>query len=248
MNKFNIYVWVGLVLSASILGSLLYMINAGELVIDGSNGAANHELMKTLMIIACVSFPIQIVSMMVMAYKPKLSIVLAIISSVALMPITIVFAMGMIFSATRWRYRQLEPFDTSLNVGFTEKVEFNKRNNRIVVISLGIISIAFILLSQSLGMFLFVLTIFLGYFGKKASDNLYLAVKDAQFYIRPNIFAHCYRIPLKNVTYVKGEKGKVFFDVQTSEGPLQLTATPANATPEEQANLKAFLEKLPKNQ
>lgn len=246
MNKFNIYVWVGLVLSASILGSLLYMINAGELVIDGSNGAANHELMKTLMIIACASFPIQIVSMMVMPYKPRLAIGLAIVSSVALMPITIVFAMGMIFSATRWRYRQLDVFDTSLNVNFSEKVEFNKRNNRIVVISLGIISIAFILLSQSLGMFLFVLTIFLGYFGKKAGDTVYLAVKDAYLYIRPNIFAYCYRIPLKDVTYLKGEKGKVFFDVQTPEGLLQLTATPANAAPEEQVNIEKLLSRVPK--
>ncbi|XVH59783.1 hypothetical protein RYX27_06085 [Providencia hangzhouensis] len=246
MNKFNIYVWVGLVLSASILGSLLYMINAGELAIDGSNGAANHELMKTLMTIACISFPIQIVSMMVMKYKPRLAIGLAIISSVALMPITIVFVMGVIFSAIRWRYRQLEPFDTTINIDFATKIEFNKRNNRIVVIALGIISVAFILLSQSLGMFLFVLTIFLGYFGKKAADSVYLAIKDAHLYIRPNIFAHCYRIPLKDVTYTKGEKGKVHFNVQTSNEVLQLTATPANATPEEQKKLEELLAKIPK--
>lgn len=161
------YVWVGLVLSASILGSLLYMIQGGELVVDGSNGAANAELMKTLMIIACVSFPVQIISMMVMTYKPRLSIVLAVLSSLALMPITIVFTMGMIFSAIRWRYHQLTQFDTSLNVQFDQRVEFNKRNNRILVIALGLISVTFIILSQSLGMFLFVFTIFLGYFGKK---------------------------------------------------------------------------------
>ncbi|EJD6378984.1 MULTISPECIES: hypothetical protein [Providencia] len=246
MNKFNIYVWVGLVLSASILGSLLYMIQGGELVVDGSNGAANAELMKTLMIIACVSFPIQIISIMVMTYKPRLSIGLTIISSLALMPITIVFAMGMIFSAIRWRYHQLTPFDTTLNINFDQQVAFNKRNNRILVGALGLISITFIILSQSLGMFLFVFTIFLGYFGKKAGDGVYLAVKDAHLYIRPNIFAHCYRIPLKDVTYVKGEKGKVYFDVQTDNEVLQLTATPANATPEEKAKLMELLSKIQK--
>lgn len=246
MNKFNIYVWVGLVLSASILGSLLYMIQGGELVVDGSNGAANAELMKTLMIIACVSFPIQIISIMVMTYKPRLSIGLTIISSLALMPITIVFAMGMIFSAIRWRYHQLTPFDTTLNINFDQQVAFNKRNNRILVGALGLISITFIILSQSLGMFLFVFTIFLGYFGKKAGDDVYLAVKDAHLYIRPNIFAHCYRIPLKDVTYVKGEKGKVYFDVQTDNEVLQLTATPANATPEEKAKLMELLSKIQK--
>ncbi len=241
------YVWVGLVLSASILGSLLYMIQGGELVVDGSNGAANAELMKTLMIIACVSFPVQIISMMVMAYKPRLSIVLTILSSLALMPITIVFTMGMIFSAIRWRYHQLNQFDTSLNVQFDQRVEFNKRNNRILVGALGLISITFIILSQSLGMFLFVFTIFLGYFGKKAGDGVYLAVKDAHLYIRPNIFAHCYRIPLKDVTYVKGEKGKVHFDVQTDNEVLQLTATPANATPEEKNQVENFLQLIPKS-
>ncbi|EJF7713677.1 hypothetical protein [Providencia rettgeri] len=246
MNKFNIYVWVGLVLSASILGSLLYMIQGGELVVDGSNGAANAELMKTLMIIACVSFPIQIISIMVMTYKPRLSIGLTIISSLALMPITIVFAMGMIFSAIRWRYHQLTPFDTTLNINFDQQVAFNKRNNRILVGALGLISITFIILSQSLGMFLFVFTIFLGYFSKKAGDGVYLAVKDAHLYIRPNIFAHCYRIPLKDVTYVKGEKGKVYFDVQTDNEVLQLTATPANATPEEKAKLMELLSKIQK--
>lgn len=245
MNKFNVYVWVGLVLSASILGSLLYMIQGGELVVDGSNGAANAELMKTLMVIACVSFPVQIISMMVMTYKPRLSIVLAVLSSLALMPITIVFTMGMIFSATRWRYHQLNQFDTTLNVQFDQRVEFNKRNNRILVVALGLISITFIILSQSLGMFLFVLTIFLGYYGKKAGDNIYLAVKDSHLYIRPNIFAYCYRIPLKEVKYIKGEKGKVHFDVQADNKVLQLTATPANATPEEQTKLAELLSRIP---
>ncbi|HGN1706656.1 TPA: hypothetical protein ACKRTE_002538 [Providencia rettgeri] len=247
MNKFNMYVWVGLVLNACILGSLLYMIQGGELVIDGSDGAANAELMKTLMIIACISFPIQIISIMVMTYKPRLAIGLTIISSLALMPITIVFAMGMIFSAIRWRYHQLTPFDTTLNIHFDQQVAFNKRNNRILVIALGLISIVFILLSQSLGMFLFVLTIFLGYFGKKAGDGVYLAVKDAYLYIRPNIFAHCYRIPLKDVTYLKGEKGKLFFAVHVEESKIQLSATPANATPEEQTQLESFINKIPQN-
>ena len=100
MNKFNLYVWVGLILSASILGALLYMLQTGEMTLEGPAGSSNPELMKTLMIIACVSFPAQIVSMMVLNYKPTLAIIIAIISSVALMPITIVFVMGMIFSAT----------------------------------------------------------------------------------------------------------------------------------------------------
>ncbi|MGJ3354554.1 hypothetical protein [Providencia sp. Je.9.19] len=246
MNKFNLYVWVGLVLSASILGTLVYMIQTGELIVDGSNGAANAELMKTLMIIACVSFPIQLLSMMLMSYKPRLSIAVAIISSIALMPITIVFAMGMVFSAIRWRYHQLTPFDTTINVDFDISLPFNKRQNTLIVIPLAIVSIAFIILSQSLGMFLFVLTIFIGFFGKRASNSIYLAIKDAHFYIRPNIFAHCYRIPLKDVTYVKGEKGKVYFDVQTDTEVLQLTATPANATPEEQTKLEELLNRIQK--
>ncbi|MGO2305798.1 MAG: hypothetical protein ACTH5W_13985 [Providencia sp.] len=246
MNKFNLYVWVGLVLSASILGTLVYMIQTGELIVDGSNGAANAELMKTLMIIACVSFPIQILSMMLMSYKPRLSIAVAIISSIALMPITIVFAMGMVFSAIRWRYHQLTPFDTTINVDFDISLPFNKRQNTLIVIPLAIVSIAFIILSQSLGMFLFVLTIFIGFFGKRASNSIYLAIKDAHFYIRPNIFTHCYRIPLKDVTYVKGEKGKVYFDVQTDTEVLQLTATPANATPEEQTKLEELLNRIQK--
>ncbi len=164
------YVWVGLVLSASILGSLLYMIQGGELVVDGSNGAANAELMKTLMIIACISFPVQIISMMVMTYKPRLSIVLAVLSSLALMPITIVFTMGMIFSAIRWRYHQLTQFDTSLNVQFDQRVEFNKRNNRILVVALGN-QYHLYYIKPKLRDVPVCFTIFLGYFGKKAGDG-----------------------------------------------------------------------------
>lgn len=44
--------------------------------------------------------------------------------------------------------------------------------------------------------------------------------------------------------YVKGEKGKVHFDVQTDNGVLQLTATPANATPEEQVKLEELLNRI----
>ncbi|MEX9542078.1 hypothetical protein AB7Y51_26410, partial [Escherichia coli] len=108
MNKFNLYVWVGLALNISLLGSLLYMLQTGELIIDGSDGAQNAHLMRILMIIACVSFPIQLISMMIMSYKPRVAIGVALISSLALMPITIVFLCGMIFSAIRWRFHQLE--------------------------------------------------------------------------------------------------------------------------------------------
>lgn len=244
MNKFNLYVWVGLILSASILGALLYMLQTGEMTLEGPAGSANPELMKTLMIIACVSFPLQIVSMMVLNYKPTFAIVLAVVSSVALMPITIVFAMGMVFSAIRWRYHQLTPFDTTINVPFDVSIPMNKRSNTMMVFPIAILGIVLIVLSQSLGMFLFVLAIFLGFFGKKASSTTYLAIKDAHFYIRPNIFAYCYRIPLKDVKYIKTEKGKLFFIAQVDGDEIELSANPMNVTPEDNAKLKKLIEKF----
>ncbi|TCT38113.1 hypothetical protein EC835_101106 [Providencia alcalifaciens] len=244
MNKFNLYVWVGLILSASILGALLYMLQTGEMTLEGSAGSANPELMKTLMIIACVSFPLQIVSMMVLNYKPTFAIVLAVVSSVALMPITIVFAMGMVFSAIRWRYHQLTPFDTTINVPFDVSIPMNKRSNTMMVFPIAILGIVLIVLSQSLGMFLFVLAVFLGFFGKKASSTTYLAIKDAHFYIRPNIFAYCYRIPLKDVKYIKTEKGKLFFIAKVDDEEIELSANPMNVTPEDNAKLKKLIEKF----
>ncbi len=244
MNKFNLYVWVGLILSASILGALLYMLQTGEMTLEGPAGSANPELMKTLMIIACVSFPLQIVSMMVLNYKPTFAIVLAVVSSVALMPITIVFAMGMVFSAIRWRYHQLTPFDTTINVPFDVSIPMNKRSNTMMVFPIAILGIVLIVLSQSLGMFLFVLAIFLGFFGKKASSTTYLAIKDSHFYIRPNIFAYCYRIPLKDVKYIKTEKEKLFFIAQVDDEEIELSANPMNVTPEDNAKLKKLIEKF----
>ena len=220
------------------------MLQTGELKLDMPNGAANADLMQTLMIIACVSFPIQLISLMIMRYKPRLSIAVAIISSIALMPITIVFTMGMIFSAIRWRYHQLTPFDTTINVDFETRVPFNKRNNRIVVTVLGLCSIVLIILSQSMGMFLFVLTIFLGFFGKKAGESTYLAIKDQQLYIRPNIFAFCYRVPLKDVTYIKAEKGKLFFEIKTENNILSVSVTPLSINAEDQENLELLINKI----
>ncbi|MBC5789689.1 hypothetical protein [Providencia sp. JUb39] len=244
MNKFNLYVWVGLILSASILGALLYMLQTGEMTLEGPAGSANPELMKTLMIIACVSFPLQIVSMMVLNYKPTFAIVLAVVSSVALMPITIVFAMGMVFSAIRWRYHQLTPFDTTINVPFDVSIPMNKRSNTMMVFPIAILGIVLIVLSQSLGMFLFVLAVFLGFFGKKASSTTYLAIKDSHFYIRPNIFAYCYRIPLKDVKYIKTEKGKLFFIAKVDGDEIKLSANPMNVTPEDNTKIKNLIDRF----
>ncbi|WP_454209874.1 hypothetical protein [Providencia sp. Marseille-Q8014] len=137
MNKFNLYVWVGLALNISLLGSLLYMLQTGELIIDGSDGAQNAHLMRILMIIACVSFPIQLISMMIMSYKPRVAIGVALISSLALMPITIVFLCGMIFSAIRWRFHQLESVDPTIKVDFDTNLVFNNRHNTLRAISLA---------------------------------------------------------------------------------------------------------------
>ncbi len=150
----------------------------------------------------------------------------------------------MVFSAIRWRYHQLTPFDTTINVPFDVSIPMNKRSNTMMVFPIAILGIVLIVLSQSLGMFLFVLAVFLGFFGKKASSTTYLAIKDAHFYIRPNIFAYCYRIPLKDVKYIKTEKGKLFFIAKVDDEEIELSANPMNVTPEDNAKLKKLIEKF----
>ncbi|EKT61795.1 hypothetical protein [Providencia burhodogranariea] len=246
MNKFNLYVWVGLVLNIALLGTLVYMIQTGELIIDGSNGAANAELMRVLMIIACVSLPIQIISMMIMSYKPKLAIAVTLISSLALMPVTIVFMCGMIFSATRWRFHQLTTFDHTIKIDFDINLPFNNRNNTLRSIVLGAVSVIFIVLSQSLGMFLLVLAIILFILGRQLNGSPYLAIKDNFFYIRPSLFASCYRIPLKDVSYTKNDKGKISFDVKTEQNLIQLSANLMNLSTENKIRIDEVLSKIPR--
>lgn len=250
MSKFNLYVWVGLVLNTALLGTLLYMIQTGELIIDGSNGAQNAQLMKVLMIIACVSFPIQLISMMIMSYKPRVAIAVALMSSLALMPITIVFLCGMIFSAIRWRFHQLETFDPTINVDFETKLTFNNRHNSIRAIALGLISVIFIVLSQSLGMFLLVLAIILFVLGKRINGTPYLAIKGEHVYIRPSLFAFCYRIPLKDVTYLRNEKNNVLFQTRIENAPVNQQLIPLsislqNLAKEDKTKLAAVLERVP---
>jgi len=241
MNKFNLYVWVGLVLNIALLGTLVYMIQTGELIIDGSDGAKNAELMRILMIIACVSLPIQIISMMIMSYKPRLAIAVALISSLALMPITIVFMCGMIFSATRWRFHQLTTFDHTIKIDFDINLPFNNRNNTLRSIVLGAVSVIFIVLSQSLGMFLLVLAIILFILGRQLNGSPYLAIKDNYFYIHPSLFASSYRIPLKDVSYTKNDKGKITFDVKTEQNMIQLSVNLMNLSPENKIRIDEIL-------
>lgn len=249
MSKFNLYVWVGLVLNIALLGTLLYMIQTGELIIDSSNGAQNAQLMRVLMIVACVSFPIQLISMMIMNYKPRVAIAVALISSLALMPITIVFLCGMIFSAIRWRFHLLEIFDHTINVDFETKLTFNNRYNSIRAIVLGLVSVVFIVLSQSLGMFLLVLAIILFVLGKRINETPYLAIKGSHFYIRPSLFAFCYRIPLKDVTYLRNEKNNVLFQARVENAPVNQQLIPLsislqNLSEKDKAQLAKVLERV----
>ncbi|MCW2258187.1 hypothetical protein M2263_004278 [Providencia alcalifaciens] len=246
MNKFNLYVWVGLVLNIVLLGTLVYMIQSGELIIDGSDGAKNTELMKILIIIACISLPIQIISMMIMSYKPRLAIAVALISSLALMPITIVFMCGMIFSATRWRFHQLTTFDHTIKIDFDVNLPINNRNNTLRSIVLGAVSVIFIVLSQSLGMFLLVLAIILFILGRQLNGSPYLAIKDNYFYIRPSLFAFCYRIPLKDVSYTKNNKGKITFGVKTGQNMIQLSTNLMNIDTGNKNKIEELLNRIDK--
>ncbi|MEX5891756.1 hypothetical protein AB6H11_14240 [Providencia vermicola] len=247
MNKFNLYVWVGLELNISLLGSLLYMLQTGELIIDGSDGAQNAHLMRILMIIACVSFPIQLISMMIMSYKPRVAIGVALISSLALMPITIVFLCGMIFSAIRWRFHQLESVDPTIKVDFDTNLVFNNRHNTLRAIIVGVLGAVFVVLSQSLGMFLIVLAILLFILGKRIHGTPYVATKGSYFYIRPSLFSLYYRIPLKDVTYLRNEKNTVLLQAQAGQGSqnmIPLSISLSHLSEEDKNKLGEILEKV----
>lgn len=245
MNKFNLYVWVGLAFNTALLGLLLYMLHVGELVIDGSDGAKNADLMRVLVIIACASFPVQLISLMIMSYKPRLAIGVAIISSLALMPITIVFVCGMIFSAIRWRYHQLATFDNTIKTDFDINLPYNNRHNTLRAIILGAVSVILIILSQSVGMFLLALAIILFYLGHRINGTLYVAVKDHYFYIRPSLFGLCYRIPLKDLTYQKNERNTVRFHLKTEQGIVQLPLSLLNLAPKDREKIALILERVP---
>lgn len=217
MNKFNMYVWIGLAINIALLVTLIYMLQTDELTVGFSHEPSGNALkfMKFLIVIAAISVPLQIISMLTMSYWPQTSMVLAFLGSLVFIPISLVFIFGMTFSATRWRFRKFEPssplatYDICLN--FT-----NQRNAFLsgIMLLLGIVLFA---MGQSLGMFLIVLAIFRYIIGRRINGTPLLAIKNKTLIFRPTFFSDSYQIPLDAVTVGK-EKKSYFYLLINHQG------------------------------
>ena len=221
MNKFNIYVWVGLAINIALLASLIYMMQTGELTVGFSQEATGDSLkfMKILIVIAAISIPLQIISMLTMTYWPQTSLLLAFVASIVFIPVSLVFIFGMLFSSTHWRFRHFQPSSPLAQTDYDLCLNFAPQRNIILCTSLVATGLVLFVLGQSLGLFLIVLAVFRFIIGKRISGTPLLAIKNEKLIFRPSFFANSYQIALKDVSLMR-ERVNAFDLLLANEGSI----------------------------
>ncbi len=205
MNKFNIYVWVGLAINIALLVALIYMMQTGELTVGFSQEATGDSLkfMKVLIVIAAISIPLQIISMLTMTYWPQTSLLLAFVASIVFIPISLVFIFGMLFSSTQWRFRHFQLSSPLAQADYELCLNFAPQRNIILCASLTATGLVLFVLGQSLGLFLIVLAAFRFIIGRRISGTPLLAIKNEKLIFRPSFFANSYQIAIKEVSVIR---------------------------------------------
>jgi len=208
MKRINILVWIGLVINIIMIG--------GASWISSSLGVFNEELnyserelarMLSFMIVPfCTAVAVQIISLLVLFRKPKLGLALAIIGSIIMLPLSMIFIIGYQFSYERQSNKNFElfyeqPTDIVLKFKWSQLTM-----QGVLFIALGVIVG---ILGVGIGWLVAAAGLFALCNSFRLKNRIMIGMVKDKLVLTPTIYSGTYLIPLADVFLIK-EDGRLF--------------------------------------
>lgn len=249
VGKISKVVWVGLIVNILWFSVVWYSTVSAQDVFDQLNYAERQlfEVLSFLLIPFAISVAVQIISLPVLFKLPKLGLTLAIISSILMLPVSMIFFIGYMFSYEKRRNNGLRPYiasesnrpDNALNFD-TSKFAMQGLMFAIIGVVIGFIGVSVGWIVACSGM-----VALLNSFRLK--KHVMIGVLQDQLIITPALYAGTYLVPLSDVTLIKEDK-KLFKVQINSAGVNRQCTVRKNMIAQEnyQLALDAMLAKLAK--
>ncbi|PVZ82486.1 hypothetical protein C9426_29595 [Serratia sp. S1B] len=220
MNKFAKSVWLGLILN------IVFLAIAWFIATSLPYGRLDHsmrdlvEMMSILVIPLGIAVVIQIISLILLFKLPKFGLVLASISSLIMLPISMLFFIGYSFSYEKQVNSALTPFNQNDRNKLVNELNFKTSSflvRGIVLVVIGVI-FSLILPSKAPGFLLISVGILLLYQAVRLKNRIMMGLlhDNDNLVITLTQFSDTYLVPLCDVTLIKENKQIVKLHIKSA--------------------------------
>ncbi|KEY57277.1 hypothetical protein [Serratia sp. DD3] len=218
MNKFAKSVWLGLILN--IIFFVIAWFIATSLPYDQLDYSMRDlvDMMSILVIPFGIAVVIQIISLILLLKLPKFGLALASISSLIMLPISMLFFIGYSFSYEKQVNSALTPFNQNDRNKLVNELNFKTSSflvRGIVLVVIGVI-LCLILPPKAPGFLLISVGILLLYQAVRLKNHIMIGLLHDNLAITLTQFSDTYLIPLRDVTLIKENKQIVKLHIKSA--------------------------------
>lgn len=208
MKKFSVLIWIGLVINILMLTAAWYFSSEAKEFYDELSYSDRNfiDVVSILAILFFISIVVQVVSLLLLSRMPKTGLTLAILSSIVMLPFSIIFMAGYSFSYEKHRNKSL--IILSRHDAPTLDVQLNFDFGRMAMLGLVylIAGAVIALLGMGTGWLVTVLGVFSLCNAFRMKNYVMIGLLQDKLAITPNQFSETYLVPLSDVTLIKENK------------------------------------------
>jgi hypothetical protein len=211
VNKINKIVWIGLIINALTLGILAYAM-----------GDAFYYLW-IMIVIYLIALALQLASVFILFKIPRIGFILAIATSVIMLPLSMVFFIGYLFSYENCRHGGLTLFKDDERCRSESELHFKTST----LAMRGLLFMISGLVLGSLGLFIAWLLVCAGLLtfvnSFRLKKHIMLGLVDNNLVVTPGLYAQTYLVPLSDVILI--EENKKLFQLKITTANVNRICT-----------------------
>lgn len=220
--KISKLVWAGLAINIAVATVIVLYLSQNGLVKSYEEELLD-EFISILLIIFAISIPMQVISLLLLSKAPKTGRVLAFIATVMMLPLSMIFFIGYLFSY-EWRYnRGLTLFNASAYPPLDVSLGFNVKQFSLSGILCIVLGIVIALLGINVGWVVVVAGVVALINSFRLENRIMIGVSQDNLIITPALYAETFIMPISDVTLIQDKPQS--FKLKIKSGGVDRTCT-----------------------
>jgi len=208
MNSFGKSVWIGLIINIFLVSTLWYISTQLRDIYDDLAYSWREvmDFLPHIILPFCLAILMQLISLPMLFKIPKLGLTLAIIGSVVMLPLSLVFMNGYMFSYEKHRNKNLIPFIKNEKNKPDHELNFKTSTLRLQGGLALVVGMLVGFSGSSVGWLLVCVGVISFLNASRLNQRVMIGLLQDQLIITPALCADTYLVPLENVTLIKENK------------------------------------------
>lgn len=222
MVKISKLAWAGLAVNI-VVATATFLYLSQDAVFSSYEEELLDEFISIMLIIFKISIPMQIISLLLLYKAPKAGRVLAFIATVLMLPLSMIFFIGYLFSY-EWRCnRGLTPFSAGTHPPLDVSLEFNLKQFSLSGILCIVLGIVIGLFGINVGWVVVAAGLVALINSSRLKNRIMIGLSQDKLIITPALYAETFSIPINDVTLIQDTPQS--FKLQIKSGGIDRTST-----------------------